>query len=343
MAKRTENTVKLGLFITIAVALFVAAAYLIGSQENMFGANLRISSVFSNVNGLQPGNNVRYSGINIGTVESITLLNDSTVQVNMKLDKKVQPYIKKDAVASIGSDGLVGSMLVNISPGKGAEPMLEEGDVITSYSRVETEELLNTLGKTNENIALISNDLLRITNYMTRGKGTLALLLRDTQLAIGLREAIFNLQATSQRLAATGGQLQHLIGEVENGSGLLNQLLYDTSVISNLNTSIGQIDTLAEKAAPFLAELQRSAESLSASGATLNALLEGLESGQGTAGLLLKDTAAAEDIRRTLENIEAGTARFNENMEAMRHNFLFRRYFKKKKKEEPKEEKEEAP
>ncbi|MCB0616540.1 MAG: MCE family protein, partial [Phaeodactylibacter sp.] len=174
MAKRTENTVKLGLFITIAVALFVAAAYLIGSQENMFGANLRISSVFSNVNGLQPGNNVRYSGINIGTVESITLLNDSTVQVNMKLDKKVQPYIKKDAVASIGSDGLVGSMLVNISPGKGAEPMLEEGDVITSYSRVETEELLNTLGKTNENIALISNDLLRITNYMTRGKGTLA-------------------------------------------------------------------------------------------------------------------------------------------------------------------------
>ena len=221
--------------------------------------------------------------------------------------------------------------------------MLEEGDVITSYSRVETEELLNTLGKTNENIALISNDLLRITNYMTRGKGTLALLLRDTQLAIGLREAIYNLQATSQHLVATGGQLQHLIGEVEEGSGLLNQLLYDTTIITNLNTSIDQIDTLAERATPFLAELQRSAEGISASSATLKALLEGLESGQGTAGLLLKDTAAAEDVRRTLENIAAGAARFNENMEAMRHNFLFRRYFKKKKKEEPKEEKEEAP
>ena len=330
MAKRTENTVKLGLFITIAVALFIAAVYLIGSQENMFGATLRISSIFGNVNGLQPGNNVRYSGINVGTVESIILLNDSTVQVNMKLDKEVQPYIKKDAVASIGSDGLVGSMLVNISPGKGPEPMLEEGDVIASYSRVETEELLNTLGKTNENIALISNDLLRITNYMTRGKGTLALLLRDTQLAIGLREAIFNLQATSRSLAATGGQLQRLVGEVEEGSGLLNQLLYDTTVITNLNASISQIDTLAEKAAPVLIELRRSAEDIAASSAILKSAMQQLAEGEGAATLLLRDTAFANNLEQTMQHIEEGTARFNENMEAMRHNFLFRRYFKKK-------------
>ena len=330
MAKKTENTVKLGLFITIAVALFIAGVYLIGSQENMFGATLRVSSVFGNVNGLQPGNNVRYSGINVGTVESIMLLNDSTVQVNMKLDKTVQPYIKKGAVASIGSDGLVGSMLVNISPGKGAGGMVEEGDVIASYSRVETEELLNTLGKTNENIALISNDLLRITNYMTRGKGTLALLLRDTQLAIGLREAIFNLQATSRSLAATGGQLQRLVGEVEEGSGLLNQLLYDTTVITNLNASISQIDTLAEKAMPVLTELRRSAEDIAASSAILKSAMQQLAEGEGAATLLLRDTAFANNLEQTMQHIEEGTARFNENMEAMRHNFLFRRYFKKK-------------
>ena len=330
MAKKTENTVKLGLFITIAVALFIAGVYLIGSQENMFGATLRVSSVFGNVNGLQPGNNVRYSGINVGTVESIMLLNDSTVQVNMKLDKTVQPYIKKGAVASIGSDGLVGSMLVNISPGNGAGAMVEEGDVIVSYSRVETEELLNTLGKTNENIALISNDLLRITNYMTRGKGTLALLLRDTQLAIGLREAIFNLQATSRSLAATGGQLQRLVGEVEEGSGLLNQLLYDTTVITNLNASISQIDTLAEKAMPVLTELRRSAEDIAASSAILKSAMQQLAEGEGAATLLLRDTAFANNLEQTMQHIEEGTARFNENMEAMRHNFLFRRYFKKK-------------
>lgn len=333
MAKRTVNTVKLGLFITIGVALFILGVYLIGSQENMFGANFHVSSIFNNVNGLQPGNNVRYSGINVGTVEKIDLLNDSTVRVNMRIGKEVQPHIKKDAVASIGSDGLVGSMLVNISPGKGAAPMIEEGDVIASYSRVEPEELLNTLGATNENIALISNDLLRITNYMTKGKGTLALLLRDTSLALGLKEAVYNLQTTSRYLAATGSELQHLIGEVEEGSGLLNQLLYDTTVIANLNTSINKIDTLAEKVEPFLAELQRSAEEITASGALLKSAMEQLAEGDGAANMLLRDTAFAENLQQTLINIEQGTARFNENMEAMRHNFLFRRYFKKKRKE----------
>jgi len=333
MAKKTENTVKLGLFITIAVALFIAAVYYIGNEDNMFGASLRISSVFSNVNGLRPGSNVRYSGINVGTVESIVLLNDTTVQVNMKVDKKVQPYIRKDAIASIGSDGLVGSMLVNISPGEGAAGIVEEGDIIISYSRAETDELLNTLGKTNENIEIVSNDLLTITQQMTRGKGAIALLLRDTLLATNLQRSVANLRQASEYLAAAGAQLQAMAGEVEEGPGLLNQLLYDTTVVANLNSSINQIDTLVGKAAPFLAEMQRSAEGISAASATLKAVMEGLDSGRGTAGLLLKDSAAANDIRQILDNLNQGTARFNENMEAMKENFLFRRYFKKKKKE----------
>lgn len=336
MAKRTENTVKLGVFITFAVALFIVAVYFIGNEDNMFGANLRISSIFSNVNGLQPGNNVRYSGINVGTVESIVLLNDTTVQVNMKLEKKVQPFIKKDAIASIGSDGLVGSMLVNISPGQGMSGIVEEGDLIASYSRVEPNELLNTLGKTNENIALISNDLLRITSQMAKGKGTIAMLLRDTVLAVSLRQSAFNLQATSAHLEATGEGLRQWMAEVQGSTGLLHQLLYDTTVLDNLNSSIAQVDTVAAHLEPFLQELQHSAENLSVSSATLRNLLDQLDSGQGTASMLLKDSTAAEDLRQILENLNEGTARFNENMEALKHNFLFRRYFKKKEKEKGK-------
>ena len=334
MATKTENTVKLGIFITIAVALFIVGVYFIGSEENMFGANLRISTVFSNVNGLQPGNNVRYSGINVGTVESIVLLDDTTVQVNLKLDRNVQPYIKKDAIASIGSDGLVGSMLVNISPGKGEGAVVEEGDVIDSYSRVETDELLNTLGKTNENIALISNDLLRITNQMTKGKGTIAMLLRDTLLATNLRRAVFNLEATSAHLQATGAELEGFIADARESPGLLNQLLYDTTVLANVNSSISQIDTVAARLEPFLHELNHSASDISASSATLRSLLEDLDSGRGAAGMLLKDSIPAEDIRQILGNLNQGAARFNENMEALKHNILFRRYLRKKKKQE---------
>ncbi|MCB0555969.1 MAG: MCE family protein [Phaeodactylibacter sp.] len=336
MAKKTRNTVQLGFFVTIAIILFMVAAYLIGSYESMFSSALRISSVFHNVSGLQAGNNVRYSGINVGIVESLVILDDTTVQVNMKLDKKLQPFIKKDAVASIGSDGLVGSMLVNINPGKGKSTAVENGDIIPSYSRVGTNELLNTLGKTNENIELITNDLLLITKQIIKGKGTIALLLQDSQLADGLRQSVANLQATSNYLSASGRQLENIIAQVDQGDGLLSQLLYDTTVIDNLNTSISQIDTVADQLEPFLLELQQSANDISASSATLRATLEALNAGEGPAGAMLRDTAAANNLRQTLENLNEGTARFSENMEALQHNFLFRRYFKKQAKEKEK-------
>lgn len=332
MAKRTRNTIQLGLFVTIGAMLFILAVYLIGSHENMFSPALRISSIFHNVGGLKPGNNVRYSGINVGTVESIDILNDTLVRVNMKLDRRVGPFIKKDAVASIGSDGLVGNMLVNISPGKGGAKPVEENSLIPSYSRVETDELLNTLGKTNENIELISNDLLRITQQITKGKGTIALLLQDSLLAANLSQSVANLRATSGHLAATGRQLEYLAAQAESGDGLLNQLLYDTTVIEKLNATLSQADTATAQLEPFLLEMQQAAEDISASSATLRATLEGLYAGEGPAGALLRDSAAANSLRQTLENLNEGSARFSENMEALKHNFLFRRYFKKQEK-----------
>lgn len=333
MPKKTRNTVQLGFFVSIATLLFIAAVYLIGSHESMFSPALRISAVFHNASGLQPGNNVRYSGINVGIVERLVILNDTTVQVNMKLEREVGPFIKKNAIASIGSDGLVGSMLVNISPGKSQAKAVEDGDVIPSYSRIETDELLNTLGKTNENIELITNDLLLITQQMARGKGTISLLLRDTVLASNLRQSVADLRLTSAHLSNSGAQLQRLLARVEQGQGLLGQLLTDTTVIDNLNNSISQADTIAAQLEPIILELHRSAEAISASGTSLKAALEALNAGEGPATALLRDSAAANDLRETLQNLNEGSARFSENMEALQHNFLFRRYFKKQEKE----------
>lgn len=339
MAKKTIDTVKLGLFITMALGLFILAVYLIGSRQNMFGEHLRVSSVFGNVNGLRPGNNVRFSGINVGTVESIELLNDTAVQVNMKLEKSVQPYLKENAIVSIGSDGLVGSMIVNISPGEGAAGLVEEGAVLESYSRLETEEILNTLGKTNENIAVISNDLLRITQQLTKGEGTLALLLRDSSLALSFRRSIHNFQLTSAYFASTAEELNLIIKEVNQEQGLLGQLLYDTTVLANLNTSIDQVDTLAAQLSPTLMELNSVAEDIAIASRQLRSVVRKLQEGEeGLMPRLLHDTAYANRLESILENIDTGSMRFSENMKAMREHILFRRYFKKQEVEKEEED-----
>jgi len=128
MAKTKLENLKLGIFVVFGTLLLVTAAYLIGNRQNMFGKTIPISALFKDANGLQNGNNVRFSGINVGTVNKIEMINDTTIRVHMIIEEKMQNHIKKDAVATIGSDGLVGSMLINIVPGKGKTTHIGPGD-----------------------------------------------------------------------------------------------------------------------------------------------------------------------------------------------------------------------
>ena len=215
MSKEKTNTVRLGIFIIVGFVLFTIGIYNIGSRQNLFGATFRISSIFQNVKGLQPGNNVRYAGINVGSVSEIVLLNDSTIRVDMQLQKNIQDFLKKDAVASIGSDGLVGNMIVNISPKNGYSQAVENGDILESYTRVETEEVLNTLGNTTENIALLTINLLQIAENLNRGKGSLAMLVRDSIMATEFQSIVSHLNRTTQQInqIATQTRNQHRADE----------------------------------------------------------------------------------------------------------------------------------
>ena len=110
--------------------LFIVGIYVIGKQKNLFGSNFRLQSQFKTVSGLKVGNNVRFSGINIGTVDEIRLLKDTSVLVVLVLKKEVQQFIKADATASIGSDGLMGDKVLTISPGNDVSGIVKEGALI---------------------------------------------------------------------------------------------------------------------------------------------------------------------------------------------------------------------
>ena len=132
MEKTANQKIKLGLFVVIGTILFVSVIYFMGNKQNLFGNTITIKAIFGNVNGLQKGNNVRFAGIDIGTVNEIEMINDSSIVVNMVIKKKMINHIKKNAIATINSDGLVGNMIVNIIPGKGNALEITEGDVIQS-------------------------------------------------------------------------------------------------------------------------------------------------------------------------------------------------------------------
>src|ERR1041384_1184326 len=134
--------IRLGLFIAGGLALFVLAIFIIGKQKNLFNPVFKLTSTFYNVSGLQVGNNIRFSGINVGTVDNIKIINDSTVRVDMLIKKDVQQFIKSDCEVAIGSEGLIGDRLLIITQGSADAPLAKEGQELYSSEPVETDAIM---------------------------------------------------------------------------------------------------------------------------------------------------------------------------------------------------------
>lgn len=322
MEKTTNQKIRLGIFVLLGSIFFIAAVYFIGNKQNMFNKTIEINTLFKNINGLQLGNNVRFSGINVGTVTKIEIINDSTIKVQMMIEEDILSHIKKDAVASIGSDGLVGNMIVNIAPGNHSTIPVNPGDIILSENKVSTEEIMKTLSSTNENAKLITENLAQITNQISSGKGTVGMLINDENMSNDLKQTIHYLKITSQGTSQSVENLNKIITQLDNKNNVIG-VLKDTAVarniknvIANLEKSSGQIDKVV---------------------LNLNTTITNMKEGKGAINYLSNDPKLVKQIDSTMHTINQASSKLNENLEALKHNFLFRGYFKKQAKEKAKQ------
>ncbi|MDH4090851.1 MAG: MlaD family protein [Cyclobacteriaceae bacterium] len=321
MKTKTIDNTKLGLFVLAGVLFLIVTLYMIGKNRNLFGSTFTMKAVLSNVNGLVAGNNVRFKGIDVGTVKSITLLNDSSIYVTLTIDNAMKPYIKQNAMASVGTDGLMGNKLVNINSVPGKSPTVEEGSVIQSLKPIETDEMLRTLSTTNENLERISHNLREVTVKLNTSS-SLWNLLSDTVITYDLRNGVKDFRRAGSNLADLTYTTNLMINRFNSGSGLAGTIFTDTTLSEKLSYSLNRIQEASDRTSLMMENLE--------------SVIAKLKEGEGTAGLLLSDTTLRNTLLRSGQNVEEGTGRFNENMEAMRSNFLFRGYFKKLEKEEKK-------
>lgn len=192
--KKTGNKIRLGIFVSISVTLFIATIYFIGQRQQLFGTTFRISGIFKDISGLQAGNNVRFSGINVGTVEGLEQITDTTVRVYMVIDGHTQKFIKSNARASIGSDGLMGNKIVIITPGSCGAKEIANNEVIQTTMPINMDEIFAKLKVTSDNAAAMTGDLAAIMGTMRSGKGTIGMLLMDTVFAQTLTDALINIK-----------------------------------------------------------------------------------------------------------------------------------------------------
>lgn len=321
MQNQTVNSVKLGLFVLTGLSLLIFALYLLGKNRSLFSSDFVLKTRFRTVNGLVTGNNVRYNGIEVGSVGNVLLVNDTVIEVTLHLEKKMKNIIRTNAVASLGTDGLIGNRVVNIAPGKGNAPFVQGGTLLASQEEIDTDKMLQTLRRTNENVAQITVELLA-TVHRINNSAQLAELLDDRSISQNLKASLVNLRQTTSKASALMTNAAQTLALASKGEGALATLLTDTSLAIDLRHAVQQIQTVENSAVTLAGNLDSVARSLD----------RDLNTGKGPAQALLKDSLMADQLRQTLDNVEKGTEKFDQNMEALKHNFLFRRYFKKQEK-----------
>ena len=307
MDTQTQNfKVKLGFFILVGLIIFVIAIFFIGKQKNLFSPVFKVSTTFHNISGLQVGNNVRFSGINVGIVDNIMIIDDSTVQVDVLIRKNVQEFIKADSQAGIGSSGIIGDRLLIITQGSTEAPTVRDGQFVVSIEPVETDAIITSLNTTAESVEIITLELAEIMVNINSGQGALGRLISDSTIAENINLTIENLKKSSAGLDET-------------------------------------IETTKTNVYAFMESLQQTASKTETASQHLGEIMVQINSGEGTLGRLIQDTTMADNLDQTLIYLKQSSQGLNENMEALRENIFFRRYFRRKarKSEEAKVEVEE--
>lgn len=312
--EETKRAVVVGVFIVLGLLVFVLAIFTLGGQKKTFAKNIHISAVFDDVAGLKKGNNVWFSGVNVGTISSIKFTGTSQVDVEMNIDEKVQTYIHRNATVKLSSDGLIGNKIIVIDGGSPQAPMVEDGAVLQAEKLLSTDDIMKTLQQNNQNLLAITADFKKISSNIVQGKGLVGALMTDSAMALKFRSIVNNLNSTSVSTARMANELNRFGDKLNTKGGLADKMLTDTTVFAQFRQSIAQLKQTTSSASVLAENLSRASNKLNT---TDNAL-----------GVLLNDPKGAEQVRSTLNYLNQSSIKLNDDLEAAQHNFLLKGFFK---------------
>lgn len=327
---------KVGLFVLIGIIILAAGILTLGTMRKTFITRIDATATFNSVNGLTKGNNVWFAGVKVGTVQEISFTPDSKVSVLFSIEDKSQPFIKKDATVRVSSDGLIGNPIILISGGSPNAGMITSGHHFKAEADVTQQEMLSTLQANNKNILDITNDLKGIMGDIRSGQGSIGKLMKDEAIYANLSKSMSTVEAATRDLKKGATNLAALSDKLGAEGNFLNSIATDKEIYPNIKSTVASLQNTSQTLKETSVSAKQMVNNLEQ---TTNTLLNNQKS---PVGVLLHDEKTANNIRETISNLESSTAKLDQNMEALKHNFLFRRYFRKQAEEEEKKKKEDA-
>jgi len=204
MKTTSGQKIRTGVFAMAGLAVLVLAIFFIGNKKGLFSDTFHVHGLFKDVNGLQVGNNARFAGINVGVVENIAIVNDTTVKVVLSLNENVRKFIKKDAKIAIGSDGLMGDKLVIISPGGATtSEEVKNGDQLVGVNPFDVDKMIKKITGIADDAGTLISGLSQIVDKVNHGKGSIGRLLNNDKMARDIEGTMSQAKSTIANVHAT--------------------------------------------------------------------------------------------------------------------------------------------
>ncbi len=294
---------KLGIFIFIGSTLLVIGIFMLGNKEALFKPTFIVKAYFHNIEGLRNGSPVKLSGIDAGAVQDIKVVGDtvSLIEVSMRLLEEISHFIRVDTQAEIQTEGLVGNKYVSLKIGDSKSELVEDGGVILAKEPVSFADIIQEtqgiMGYTKE----MTKDLSEIINRINEGEGTVGKIFTDDALYYAATDLT---KSADKSLTSITAELNIITAQYK----LLGESV--KSAVENINRVVVRVDTL----------------------------LYNTTKGKGVLGsLLVQGTSADSNFQALMVNLkeiseESKTAAtsLSENMEALKHNWLFKSYFEER-------------
>ncbi|AXE18247.1 MCE family protein [Runella rosea] len=328
---RSESyKVKVGIFVVLGIMILVAGILMVGTLRKTFVSKIDAYAILDDVNGLTKGSNVWFSGVKVGTVKHVAFVENSKVKVTFGIEESSQKFIKKDANVKVSTDGLIGNTIIVISGGSPEAEIVEDGYQFRVLKEDSQQDMLKTLQENNKNLLAITADFKELVRGIKGGEGSVGKLLTKDDLYQKLNSTLTGLEAATLNAKATTVSLAQFSKNLNTQGNFVNDLLTDKQMYGDLKQTVSTLGETSRN----LKETSTSAKGMVADlRQTTNQIANDKTS---TVGVLLHDPKTANNVRNTLQNLESSSAKLDENMEALQHNILLRRYFRKKKKEEVK-------
>ncbi len=301
MLKQLEGA-RLGIFIFLGTVLMVLAIFLLGSKEKLFTSTIEIKAYFDQIEGLKSGAPVRLSGYDIGSVSSVSFANDASakVEVRMRIVNELKHLIKFDSEASIATERIGGQKIVAITPGSSDAAEVANGGVIKSKTPMNIAKIIEETESVMGYMKDLTKDFSEIFAKVNQGKGSIGKFVNDEQL---YKSAVNVTQSADKSMNTITKRLDEISDIIVNTSGSLK------SIVGNVDVTIND----------------------------LRNILSNVKNGEGVLGKLISDKKMADSISSVIHNLvktsdqtRIATSSLAENMEALKHNWLFKSYFEER-------------